>query len=106
MNETQILAHILAGEAMSCAFPALIAISYMYMENRNRNFYGWAEPDAQTWWISYTYWQFNDPAPGARFMFSTSDHQLASVQRILATRGPPVYISQPCANGQRLYFYP
>jgi len=105
VNDTQVLAHILAGEVgLLCPFEASLAIAFMFMSGRNRTWSGWDEtPDVQHWWLSYTYWQFDDPTPTARFMFSRADTLLPSVQRIIG-HDPPLRIFE-CQNGLALYAY-
>ena len=105
MNDTQVLAHILAGEVgLLCPFEASLAIAFMFMSGRNRTWSGWDEPDVQHWWLSYTYWQFTDPTPTAHFMFSAADTLLPTVRRIIADRGPPLQIFY-CQNGLALHAY-
>ncbi len=98
------LACIIAGEAGICDLQTQIAVAHVW-HNRQAagivgGWYGWSVPKPTQIFIAENYHKFADPTSGALMLVSDAD--LPRVTRYIANLRQ-TFISQRCANGQRLY---
>jgi hypothetical protein len=99
MSETEILAHVIMGEASLCGFGAMLAVAWVYQ--RNPTMYGWQPPSALALWTALMWRWFPDPTDGARYLVSNSDLQRPAVRSFTTDRGSPTFVAE-CAGGRQL----
>ena len=95
------LAYILQGEAGICPLMALIAVAYVYQVNPTM--YGYQTPGKVAMYASLHWSEYDNPMPGATYVFNQNDVWLESVQQI--TRQSEYIGWIPCAGGTALFFY-
>lgn len=102
MSETEILAHIIMGEASLCGFAGMLAVAWVYQSNQTM--YGWQEPSAMALWTAIMWRYFPDPTGGARYLVSNTDLQQRGVRLFTTDRGAPTFVAECEGDRQLLAF--
>ena len=99
------IAHVLQGETggpMFCEWPAMVAAFYMILRGAGP-WYGYAEPGRTAQIVARYGYHLPDPTPGAMYMFSDADLELARVKAIVGNRKPLAIFL--CKAGLALHAY-
>jgi len=99
------IAHVLQGETggpQFCEWPAMVAAFYMILRGAGP-WFGNAEPGLTARYVARYGHLLEDPTPGAMFMFSDADLELASVKAIVGNRKPLAIFL--CKAGLALHVY-
>lgn len=67
------LARIIAGEAPGCDMTAKLAVAHVYQ--RNRVWFGDADPTAADLWAALNWRRFPDPTHGAQYLIHPDDRR-------------------------------